>query len=196
MDKSLENTIKLFLKYKEKKDKGIPIKLHEEGISTYEYNNYTIKESNLFKAKDGKYYIRLMLSSNRQFEPLQKYIYINEKNEVVSFAEFQYYYNDETYICNLETKENYRQKGLITNAILKIEDCSRKYNKGKPLKLLCMKRTGDKENENRNLKFYKYMGFKINESEENYGEFIHMEKDLSKKTDKKKYIINNKNLGK
>lgn len=190
-----DKIIKLFLSYKNKKDNKELINIQENGTSVYGSNKYIIDEVNLFKAKDNKFYIRIGCTSTRKYEPLKKYIYIDEKNKIISFAEYQYR-NNETYIAYLETEEKYRGKGLISNAVLKIEDLSRTYNKGKPISLLCMRRSDDKNDENRNLKLYEHLGYEIEPGELRNSEYIKMKKFPMDK--EKRKLINNKNnnLGK
>lgn len=151
-----------------------------------QFNNKTItktfnlEEVKICKANDGNLYIRLRCSFIDEYGiETKSYRYFNDKNEQVSYAEFECN-NTETFINYLNTKKEYRHKDLIKNAMLKIEDYSIRYNKGKPLILMCIKREDDKGNENRNLKFYSYLGFKNIYNVPPCSDGIVMKKDLNK----------------
>lgn len=195
MDNSnYKKIVKLYNHYRNiKKNVGV-IKLRTKDFYEIVTREYNLEEVVILKAIDGNYYIRLLCSYKDGFNVKKSFRYFNDKNQQVSFAQFSAK-DAETYIDLIHTKNKFRHKGLVRNAMLKIEDYSIKNNKAKPLHLLCIKRNGE-ETTNKNYKMYQKMGFSNVYNESISCDAIYMEKDLRAKTERRKNLIINKNIGK
>lgn len=175
MNKELEKLKELYLFYK--KRVGHKVCLKEEGLQPNEKNYYIIGSVNLVKAKDKNFYI--MIYYKNRGNTSDKIEIFNKYGEKVSFAEFCYF-NDISLIDYIETKKHYRNNGLATRAILKIEDISKNLKKCKNIKLVCSLRMS-KDYKNLNLKFYEDLGFKkINPKDGELKPRIYMIKNLNK----------------
>lgn len=158
MEKSnSKEIVKLYNYYRNIQKTVGKVKLRTKDFYETVSRNYNLEEVKIFRALDGNYYIRLLCCYNDGYEDKKSFRYFNDKNQQVSYAEFDTN-GSKTYIEYLSTNNQFRHKGLARNAVLKIKDYSVKYNKGRPLQLLCVKRNREDEI-NKNYLMYKKMGF-------------------------------------
>lgn len=172
MDRELQKLKKLYLLYKKKI--GTRVSLKEEGLQPNEKNYYIVDGVNLVKGIDKKFY--LMVYYKNTGKTSDKIEIFDNNLKKVSFAEFCFF-NDISLIDYIETEHKYRNNGLATKAILKIEDISKNIKKCNQIKLVCNLRVLN--GKNGNLKFYEDSGFKkINPKDSDFNSRIYMIKYL------------------